>query len=229
MKAFIIQTKVIVPKAERWYRSSKSEDFKTFVESMRRFLSIPESGYEFVKFEETSEYITLQEEWNGSNRRRIFRKFKRGQEATITNEQLTDFQNYIANKIEEQKNRDEKMNDYEVFLPTLNQIIELHISESFEYSYNENNKSLKVTLKDNPFMGNDRTYKSEVGFCYIGRDGIVSEPKFRHYDFESSKYHTLEDYKLIFDKVASFRETILEQSRLVLATLETILPTYFNY
>lgn len=218
MKQKDINTGIITPDRIRWNYTDKDVDERTaFENAIVKYLDLPENWAKILKFSSSGDFITLQE--NTWHKAEIFRRFKRGKEATIQadlKERLTDhfeWQNRSQNAATEKSIRElaykELVKD---FIETTN--------NEYRISYHYENEGLQISLLVEIKNWWDELETTVLFSAYIKHSGEIKEPEFSC-NFRQAA--SIKEMQIFIDKNIEYHNKIMAKA----AEIKSQLPADF--
>ncbi len=168
-----INTGIITPNPSRYsYTDQDRKDNDNFKKEIGLLLGIPEDSNKYFEWDSSSDYISLKEK--GSYKQRLFRRFKRGKEAVISEELMEDIKEHI--EIIDQKNSDAKTREeaYQYFKKMIQDILEPLNSDTLNVYYYYSGVSIELRH----LKRSELTYLDKITNVTIGHDSNISEPQF---------------------------------------------------
>lgn len=212
MKTEIINAGLITPNPSRFTEETvRVAERKIFESKIVELLELPENWKDYLKFEGTADYISVK--GNSNYKERLFRRFKRGKEATITAEMKEDIQTYITHKIEAANNSQKKEQSNLYYRNMVNPILGNYMTDEIEVYYSE---GIEIRIKEPKNSGHIWSHQSELCRCRLTHSGEITEPIFPI----SVKYNTtITAMKRWIESNEEMKDTIIKLAQNIKADL----------
>lgn len=199
MKKEVIQLGIKTPVVSK-YAGNNDTAMAAFIVAVCGKIGLPDNWKNYFSFKNTSDFIVLQEKGYYNSQR--FRRFKKREDATISQENIDSIFEYIKTKDEIEKQNIDKIKRTEYFENLLSPICTAHTNDEWAVRYGDNNTGLTIVLKD----ADEK--------IQIRHNGMIPAPQFfmyRNYISIKEAQEWLNENQLIHEKLVTKANEIKEQ------------------